>query len=57
MSNYGGLNMPSLSQTVIANVDAGYIETYLRECKITRNEDQKGMQLNIGLIPCLTKEK
>ena len=45
MSNYGGLNMPSLSQTVIANVDAGYIETYLRECKITRNEDQKGMQL------------
>ena len=37
--------MPSLSQTVIANVDAGYIETYLRECKITRNEDQKGMQL------------
>ena len=45
MSNFGGLNMPSLSQTVIANVDAGYIETYLRECKITRNEDQKGMQL------------
>ena len=37
--------MPSLSQAIISNVGTEYIETYFREHKLSRREDQSGMAL------------
>ncbi len=48
--------MPLLSQSIIDNVGAEYIQTYLRRCKLTKGEDQEGMDLKYW-VDSLIKDK
>lgn len=45
MSMLGGVQMPSLSESIIVNVDAGNIETYLRQKGFCRTDEEKGQEL------------
>ena len=49
--------MPSLSQAIISNVGAEYIETYFREHKLSRREDQSGMALKYWADTLIVENK
>ncbi len=49
--------MPSLSPSIIVNVDSKYIETYLRQKGFTKTEDQKGKKLEYWVDELLQQKK
>lgn len=49
--------MLSVSQTIITNVEAGYIETYLRQKGLYRTEEDKGLELKYWLDKLLAEGK
>lgn len=52
----GGVNMPSLSQSIVVNVGEQYIETYLRGLGFQRTEEERGKELKYW-VDGLLKEK
>lgn len=53
----GGEKVPSLSQSIIVNVEASYIETYLKKRGFTRTEEEKGQALKYWVDNLLSKQK
>lgn len=49
--------MPSLSASVIVNVEASYIETYLKQKGFSRNEEQKGQKLQYWVDKLMQDKK
>ena len=48
--------MPSLSQSIITNIGADYIETYLKKKGFSRTDEEKGQELKYW-VDNLLKEK
>jgi hypothetical protein len=57
MPIYGGKLMPSLSESIIANVEESYISTYLRRKGYTQPREQKGQALKYWVDDLLKKQK
>lgn len=53
----GGEIMPSLSQSIITNVDANFIELYLKQKGFVRTEEEKGQELKYWVDNLLHEEK
>lgn len=49
--------MPSLSQSIIVNVEESYIENYLKKKGFTRSEEEKGQELRFWVDSLLSKGK
>ena len=49
--------MPSLSQSIIVNVEEKYIENYLKKKGFTRTEDENGQELKYWVDSLLNNEK
>ena len=49
--------MPSLSQSIIVNVEANYIETYLKKKRLIRTEEEEGQELKYWVDSLLNKGK
>lgn len=57
MSIYGGTLMSSLSDSIIDNVESSYIETYLKQKKHFRTEEEKGQALKYWVDNLLKTQK
>ena len=57
LSILGGVTMPSISQSIIINVDSSYIETYIKQKGFTRSEEEKGKELKYWADELLQEEK
>ena len=53
----GGERMPSLSQSIITNTEASYIETYLKKKGFTRTDEEKGQELKYWVDNLLREKK
>lgn len=53
----GGEKMPSLSQSIITNVEASYIETYLKKKGFARTDEEKGQELKYWVDDLLREKK
>ena len=49
--------MPSLSQSIITNTEASYIETYLKKKGFTRTDEEKGQELKYWVDNLLREKK
>ena len=53
----GGEKMPSLSQSIITNTEASYIETYLKKKGLARTDGEKGQELKYWVDNLLRENK
>ena len=53
----GGERMPSLSQSIITNIEASYIETYLKKKGFSRTEGERGQDLKYWADSLLKEER
>lgn len=53
----GGEKMPSLSQSIITNTEASYIETYLKKKGLARTDREKGQELKYWVDNLLREKK
>ena len=49
--------MPSLSQTIVKNVEANYIEIYLKSKNCVRSEEEKGIAVNYWVDRLFQEQK
>ena len=53
----GGVDMPSLSHSIIVNVGESYIETYLKNLGLERAEEDRGKELKYWVDKLLSEKK